>query len=549
MAGIAALIYALLAVVLTWPLASDLCRLGVPNPDYYGNTWVLAWVTRQLGRDPLRLFDSNIYWPLPKSLVYNESLIPQALMVAPVRWLGGPPVLAHNLALLGTFPLCGWAAFRLARELGASSGGAFLTGLGFAFCPYRFKWMNNVQCLSIQWLPLVIQYLLRVARSARPLDVALLFLTAWLQALSSAYFGLLLVPALLTVGLWLVPERPSWRRLATAFLALAAAAAVTAAIFFPYLSLQRHDHVDRGLAEWAHWSARPSAYLDPGRYVGLPHLVWLRERFAGFEPLYAGAIFLGLAAFGAWSLTRSRPGHLAMALALVGALLSFGPEIGLLGVKLPGLLTVLRGLPGVAMLRTPSRLGVLALLGVALLAGLSWSAVEARWPRFRPGVLALAGLAALEAYPVGLGGVIRPLELPPASGAWLADAPPGPVLELPWTGFDEAALYVFWSTSHWQPLVDGWGSYQPRGAGFGLGLLGNRFPSEYSSRVFREHGIVYVVVHLDRVRPGQRERVLRLGPLPEGVELAAVFGDDRIYRLALWTGPAPANGAGEEVEP
>ena len=40
----------------------------------------------------------------------------------------------------------------------------------------------------------------------------------------------------------------------------------------------------------------------------------------------------------------------------------------------------------------------------------------------------------------------------------------------------DGALYVYWSTAHWQPIVNGYGSFEPPG-NFGLGLLGNRWPS------------------------------------------------------------------------
>ena len=35
--------YSLVAIAFTWPLARDPSHLGVLNPDYYINTWVLAW--------------------------------------------------------------------------------------------------------------------------------------------------------------------------------------------------------------------------------------------------------------------------------------------------------------------------------------------------------------------------------------------------------------------------------------------------------------------------------------------------------------------------
>jgi hypothetical protein len=102
------------------------------------------------------------------------------------------------------------------------------------------------------------------------------------------------------------------------------------------------------------------------------------------------------------------------------------------------------------------------------------------------------------------------------------------VLELPWNEFEEGALYLYWSTVHWQPMINGYGSYEPTG-NRGLGLVGRRWPTPYSSRVLRASGVRYVVVHTDRVSPAQRERLLSAEPLPAGVKLGAVFGEDRLY--------------------
>jgi hypothetical protein len=89
---------------------------------------------------------------------------------------------------------------------------------------------------------------------------------------------------------------------------------------------------------------------------------------------------------------------------------------------------------------------------------------------------------------------------------------------------------MYWSTEHWQPLVNGFGAFQPPGFRM-LGLLGRRWPSAHAGRVLRARGIRYVVVHLDRVTPRQRERILEEA-LPEGVRLLSAVGEDRVWEIA-----------------
>ena len=164
-------------------------------------------------------------------------------------------------------------------------------------------------------------------------------------------------------------------------------------------------------------------------------------------------------------------------------------------------------------------------------------------PRLATGVWGALGLfAVLEAWPLGLRSLVKEAPPFPPAAAWLREAPRAPVLELPWSEPGQAARYVYWSTAHWQPLVNGYGSFDPPG-NFALGLLGRRFPTGYTSREFRRAEIRYVVIHTDRLNDQERARLLDAG-LPEGVTLAAELGPDRIYEIS----PAGPKG-GDRAQP
>lgn len=524
-------IYAILALAWTWPLASAPGRLALPNADVFGNTWALAWVVHQGFRDPLHLFEANLYYPHRRGLAYTESLLPQAAQAAPVLLMGGGPLLAHNLVALLTFPLCGLGAYLLARELSGSGWGAFLAGLGYAFCAYRFSHLVHVQSLSMQWFPFVFLYLRRGLREGRMRDLAALAGFWVLQALSSGYYALALAAG---TGLVLLMElRRAWERrtLLRVLGALFAAAALTAVALLPYRAVQREAGLSRSRQEAVHWSARWSSFLDPGEYAWLGHLRYLHERF-GHRPLYPGTVIVPLAVLALARGRRSSNVAMPLALTLAGLALSLGPEFSLGSLRVPGPFEALRAIPPVSLLRTPDRMAVLTFLGLSLLAAHGWAGIMKG--RRREGLLALllAIFMALETFPRGLSHQIRPVPEPPPSATWLRSAPRGPVLELPWdhATLGNGALYLYWSTAHWQPMVNGWGAFEPRGP-FELGVIGHRWPSEYTARIFRQARLRYVVVHLDRVSPGQKRRVLEGAP-PEGVRLVFDSGWDRVYEIA-----------------
>lgn len=531
MAALAFLAYTAVAIAATWPLATAPSRLGAPNMDVYGNMWAMAWVGRQAVHDPAHLFDSNMFFPWTKSLGYAESLLPQALQAAPVRLLGGSVLLAYNVVFLLSFALSGLGAYLLAKELGGSRGGAFLAGLSFAFFAYRWDHLVHLQSLSTQWLPLALYCARRAMQTGTTRSFAGLGLFSLLQVLSSGYYAMLVA---LAVGLTMAWEWWGGRhtpRLMRAVAALVLAAGLALPVFLQHRAIQARHGFSRGRTEAVGWSARVTSYLEPGPFNDLPHLAALRAQTRDREPLFPGTWALVFGALGLLVGARSRNAGLATLWLLIGFSLSLGPVVNVFGWSVPGPFELFRALPGGALLRTPARLGVLAVLALDMLAALAWTRLlrTSRAPR---AWLAIAGaVVALETHPSALRGAIREMPRPGAAAQWLARAERGVVLELPWNEPADSALYLYWSTTHWQPMVNGFGSFDPPD-NFGLGLLGNRWPTEYSARVFRERGVRYVLAHVDRLRPAHQERLLAASVLPAGVSLRATFGDERIYEIA-----------------
>src|ERR1700674_4669230 len=97
----AAALFLALAVFHTWPLASAPAHRSLNhNADAELNAWIVSWIPHALATDPAHLFDGDIFAPERNTLAYSEPLILPALVGAPIRWLGGSPVLTFNLLLL-----------------------------------------------------------------------------------------------------------------------------------------------------------------------------------------------------------------------------------------------------------------------------------------------------------------------------------------------------------------------------------------------------------------------------------------------------------------
>jgi hypothetical protein len=519
------LVYGALTAALMWPLVRDPAGTLIRNDDVYGNAWAMAWVVHQATRNPLDLFEANSFYPRPSSFAYTEPLLPIAVQGAPILLAGGSPILAHNAVLLLSFPLAGLGMFLLVRDRTGSAAAAFFAGLAYAFSAYRFQHLVHVQSLATPWLPLALLFLLRVLESGRRREAALAALFALLQVLSSGYYAVMTALGLGTVLALEGPRAYRSGHLRPVIVALSIAALIALLVFLPYgivVSRQAAElgrAVLKGPGDAARWSAgvatyvRRSGELYPTVAVTVLALVALATRY------------------------RERTVRLGAALVVVGIAFSLGPSPE--GSAFVSPYDLVRRLPGLSILRTPVRLGLLALFGLDLLAGVAAARLARAGTRARLALAAAAAVLCVELHP----GDLRPLFLPlppiPASARWLASAPRGAVLELPWDEdhLHDGGRYLYWSTAHWQPMVNGWGGFFPVNA-TGLGVTGRHFPVGPTVRELRAAGVRYVLVHMTAVRPQQQAMLLSDEPLPPGLALAADFGTDRVYEIDP-RGPPP----------
>ncbi|HJQ99145.1 MAG TPA: YfhO family protein [Candidatus Polarisedimenticolaceae bacterium] len=156
------------------------------------------------------------------------------------------------------------------------------------------------------------------------------------------------------------------------------------------------------------WSLHPVRLLETvaptlfGKYTGLPHEItqWLFVLNDGREPLlfsiYLGVPALLLAVLGVTLARRSRP-------ALFWSVTGVVALVAASGTHTPIYRLALKLVPGLALLRYPSKYLILTAMAVAVLAALGWDALLSEEPRRRKlgapvsvaGFLAALGLLAL----------------------------------------------------------------------------------------------------------------------------------------------------------
>ena len=435
------------------------------NKDTVLNTWAIAWVAHALVTSPSHVLAGNIFHPERNTIAFSDPVIVPGILSVPVRAAGASPLLTYNLSLLVGYALSGWAMWWLAWRWTHHTGAALVAGSLFAFNAHSLVSMGHIQAIHAYGLPLLLVGLdgLCDPRSRGLAHGLLTGIATALLALTSGYLAIFGV----VCGLIVVAVR--WRELLTPPLRPLIVGAIAGGILMAilvvpvmrvYADVQRTHGFARSLDLVASLSANGAAYLATPARV---HQSWSRSVYQAMEPrdsLFPGVVatLLALTGVALWQGGfRDARLRVALALTVVGLLLSFGPST-------PFYSLFYWAVPFASSVRAASRFGVLYLTGLALLAAFGVAALGRRWPGM---ALAAPTFALLAVTAEAFRGPVPYVPAGQTSPVYttLASLPDGVVVEMPfwWRAMDvpRNANYMLASTSHWKPLLNGYSGFTP----------------------------------------------------------------------------------------
>jgi len=499
-----------LTIAQTWPLASDPGHLSRnDNGDAVLNEWTMAWVAHQAPRDPLHLFDANIFYPETRTLAYSESLITQSIFAAPILWLGGSAVLAYSLVLISGFALNGWTMSLVVQRWTGDWIAGLLSGILFAFNAHTLTRLPHMQAQHVEFFPLALFSLDKLLREPRVRHAIWLAIWFALQALTSVYL-LVLTAVALTVAVLCRPEDWLGRKFVRLAPYLLGAAALGGIIVLPFLLPYWHVSRDHGFTRTVEeafaFSATWRDYLStPGRL----HYRWWSHTYFSGTPLFPGVlgVLLAIVAIVTGVAFRDRRARMCLAFGVAGVVLSFGGAV-------PGYALLYKFVPLFQGVRIVARFGYLQIIGIAVLAGFAFALVRRQMTNANMRI-AVSGAALAIAFVEPLAAPIELTRFPGISPIYdrVAGTHGTIVVEIPfyrWGRSFAGATYQLNSTHHWRPLLNGYSGFQPDVYAANHEAL-YAFPDATSIAALQRQGVTHVFVHVNEMSP---ESVAKLRDVP-----------------------------------
>jgi hypothetical protein len=426
-------LYALLALLLSWPLLANLgsrmpgtATWAFDESTFAWNIWYFKHALLDLRTSPLH--SGLIWYPLGIDLILYTYNFFNALIALPLQLAFNLPT-ASNLSLLFATTMSGFGTYLLACyvlriaysaedfqpdtafhaprfTLHVLRLAAFLAGLIYAFASNRaiYAALGHYDMVTTLWLPFYALYLLKTLREPKLKNAVLaglFFATAALAEMIFASF-LALFTAIVVLAVWR-PWRLRWRAFGRLALTMAVAALIWAPVLVPVArEFLTGDYALTGWGESVKLSADAVGLITPTELNPIARPARLfrdagatqtdswaaalraveegKGRFSDINTVFLGYATLVLAVLGAWvGRKRLRPWIWSAA---VFGILALGPLLQINGrsrfsldnmlpegVTFPLPFTLLHFIPFINANRAPNRNSAILMLTLAVLAG------------------------------------------------------------------------------------------------------------------------------------------------------------------------------------
>jgi len=180
-------IFALAAVVLTYPVVFTLDQATGLRGDYFNNIWNAWWLRTSIAEGRSPWWTEYLYYPEGISLK-RHTLSPYNAGLGAFLGLFFSPHATFDLVMLWHLVFSGWTFSILARYVTGSTPGAILGGLVYSFAPFHLYYVCQVNVFTWEFVPLALLFFLRYYSEGRGRDLVGVGLAMLAIAASTSYF-------------------------------------------------------------------------------------------------------------------------------------------------------------------------------------------------------------------------------------------------------------------------------------------------------------------------------------------------------------------------
>jgi hypothetical protein len=512
--------------IASWPMVAQPYAVSDMGDPLF-SIWRLMWIVHELPRHPLNLFNGNQMYPELRTLSFSDPTLAPTLLFAPLHALGVHRIVAYNIVFLAGWVFSGVTMFLFVRALTGRADAAWIAGAIFAAYPFRVEHLSHIELQMTIWMPIVLWCVHKTMITGRLRDGLATGAAVAAQFYSALYYGAFIMTYAFVVGavLWLARGRPK-----APLRALAAGAVLAAVLFSPVATvfLKTRSHMgNRHPGEVAFYSAVGTDYLKSHYRASTYHS--LSEDAGPERSLFPRIVPVVLTLIALWPpLSATRVAY------LLGLAFSVEMSLGMNGSVFPYLYQYV---PPYGGIRVPARYSVMAGMSLAILSAYGAARVFRRWPQARGAVLAIV-LAAIAYESVPNITLKEPWRFPPPIYGSLDPEHPVVIAEFPMPGegtweFAEFA-YLYFSTFHWQTLVNGQSGWLPPSYIYNT-TKARSFPSDQAVVQLRSLGVKYISIHGAFYSPEALPAVLEGAAARSDLELIATTtwngSESRLYRL------------------
>jgi len=155
-------IYIALTLLMTYPLIFKLNFYL--TGDTSAGVWSFWWIKYSIFNKTNIFYTNHLYHPIGLDLSLFPLSYFNIISSLPLQFFFNE-IVTHNIMVLFSFVMSGFGTFLLVKYLTKDTKAAFISGVIFAFSPFRFgHLMGHLSIISTEWIPFFVLYLIKTIK-------------------------------------------------------------------------------------------------------------------------------------------------------------------------------------------------------------------------------------------------------------------------------------------------------------------------------------------------------------------------------------------------